>query len=242
VARAISRELAILGITTVSGLARGIDTEVHNVTLSAGGKTIAVLGNGLGKHYPPENRKLEDRIAACGAIVSEFSMDTGPDKGNFPRRNRLISGLALATLVAEADEKSGALITAKYALEQGKDVFAVPGPVFSKYSKGTHLLIKQGAKLTESAQDIIEEIKPLEKILTKRAKTRFPVADDAEEMEDTEEKIMQIIEVNFGGVSADRISALLKLEPAEIFSSLTTLEVKGYIRCLPGKTYIKNNR
>jgi DNA processing protein len=243
VTRVFSRDLALLGVATVSGLARGIDTEAHNSTLAAGGRTIAVLGNGLGKHYPPENRKLEDKIADFGAVVSEFSMDTDPDKCNFPRRNRLISGLSLATLVIEADEKSGALITAKYALEQGKDVFAVPGPVFSKYSKGPHLLIKQGARLTESAQDIVDEIRPLAELFKKRATIRVPAADSADEgIEGSEKKIMKLVESNFGGVSADMISAVLKLGPAEISSTLTTLEIKGYIRCLPGNMYIKNNR
>jgi len=157
----LARDLAQAGITIVSGLARGIDTVAHRVALEAGGRTLAVLGNGLDRHYPPENRKLEDSIACAGALISEFPMEIKPDKQNFPRRNRLISGLSLGVVVIEAAESSGALITARTAAEQGKDVFAVPGSIFSKYSKGPNGLIKQGAKLVENAEDIINEINAL---------------------------------------------------------------------------------
>lgn len=154
----LTGELAKNNITVVSGLARGIDTYAHKGTLAKGARTIAVLGSGLGFIYPPENRVLAEEIAKNGAVISEFPMTTRPEKANFPRRNRLISGLSLGTVVIEAAQKSGSLITAAYALEQGRDVFAVPGSIYSDYSKGTHKLIKQGAKLTENINDIIEEI------------------------------------------------------------------------------------
>jgi DNA processing protein len=239
-AERFSRELAISGVTTVSGLARGIDSEVHSASISAGGRTIAVLGNGLNWHYPPENRKLEDNIASHGALITEFAMDVSPDKCNFPRRNRLISAFALATLIIEADEKSGALITAKYCAEQGKDVFAVPGPVFSKYSKGPHMLIKQGAHLAETAYDILEEIRPMAEAFgtAKVEPEKRPL--ETTDFEGVESRIMALLENNFNGISADKLSAVLGLAPAEIFSSLTTLEIKGYIKCLPGKSYVRN--
>jgi len=239
-AERFSREFADCGVTTVSGLARGIDTEVHCASVSAGARTIAVLGNGLNRHYPPENRKLEDKIVRQGALISEFAMDVSPDRGNFPRRNRLISAFSLATLVVEADEKSGALITAKYSAEQGKDVFALPGPVFSIYSRGPHMLIKQGAHLAETASDIFEEIKPLAEALRKSRLKADERPMELPAFEGVEEKIMEMLENDFNGVSADRLSAALKLSPAEIFPSLTILEIKGFIRCLPGKAYIRN--
>jgi DNA processing protein len=169
-------------------------------------------------------------------------MDTGPDRGNFPRRNRLISAFSLAALVVEAGEKSGALITAKYCAEQGKDVFAVPGPVFSRYSKGPHMLIKQGAHIAESAQDIFEEIMPLAGVFKKNKQKYEERLPDIQHYEGVEEKIMEILENNFNGMSADRLSAVLDLSPAEISPSLTTLEIKGCIRCLPGKSYVRNIR
>ena len=155
----LSGEFAQMGVTTVSGLARGIDTQVHKETLKAGGRTIAVLGNGLLKHYPPENRLLEEKIVKQGALVSEFPLEARPDKINFPRRNRLISGLALATVVVEAEIKSGAIITANLSAEQGKDVFCVPGSIFSKYSSGCHELLKCGAAPITSATDAAEAIR-----------------------------------------------------------------------------------
>jgi len=237
-----SRELAGLGATTVSGLARGIDTEVHTESISAGGRTIAFLGNGLNIHYPPENRKLEDNIVKHGALISEFPLDTQPDKGNFPRRNRLISAFSLATLVVEAAEKSGALITAKYCAEQGKDVFAVPGPVFSSYSKGPHMLLKQGARLAENSQDIIDEIGPLAEAFRKRKPKPAEQPPETEDFDGMEERIMKLLENDFNGISAERLSSALGLAPAEVFATLTTLEIKGYIRCLPGKSYIRNFR
>jgi DNA processing protein len=153
------QELARLRITVVSGLARGIDTAAHRGALKAPeGRTVAFLGSGLLRVYPPENAKLLDEICGRGAAFSEFPLQSRPETANFPRRNRLISGLSLGVLVVEAAEKSGALITADWALEQGRDVFCLPGSIESPMSRGCHRLIKQGAKLVEEAADILEEI------------------------------------------------------------------------------------
>ncbi len=153
------QELARLRIAVVSGLARGVDTAAHRGALRAReGRTVAVLGSGLLRVYPPENARLLEEICGRGAALSEFPLASGPQTANFPRRNRLISGLSLGILVVEAAERSGALITADWALEQGRDVFCVPGPIESPLSRGCHRLIKQGAKLTEDPADILEEI------------------------------------------------------------------------------------
>lgn len=157
-AEKIARELAELGITVVSGMARGVDTASHRAALKSGGRTIAVLGSGLCNIYPPENKDLFQKIADNGAVISEFPMQTKPLAYNFPRRNRIISGLSLGTVVVEAARNSGALITAHAALEQGREVFAVPGKVDSANSRGVNELIQQGAKLTTGIKDILEEI------------------------------------------------------------------------------------
>jgi DNA processing protein len=153
------QELAALRVTVVSGLARGVDTAAHRGALRArGGRTVAVLGSGLLRVYPPENARLLDEICERGAALSEFPLTAGPETANFPRRNRLISGLSLGVLVVEAAERSGALITADWALEQGRDVFCLPGPVESPLSRGCHRLIQQGAKLVEDPADLLQEI------------------------------------------------------------------------------------
>ncbi len=151
-------ELASHGITIISGLARGIDSSSHKGALKAKGRTLAILGSGLANIYPEENIKLAEKISESGAVISEFPMETIPDRGNFPKRNRVISGLSLGVVCVEAAEKSGALITCDCALEQGREVFAVPGKVDSMTSKGTNKLIKQGAKLAQGVEDILEEL------------------------------------------------------------------------------------
>jgi len=238
VAKTFAADFARNGITCVSGLARGIDTEVHKTCLEEEGRTIAVLGNGFLRHYPPENRKLEQEIVKNGALISEFPLNTSPDKANFPRRNRIISSLSLATVVIEADEKSGSLITARFAMEQGKDVFAVPGPIFSKYSKGTNNLIKSGANVAQSTEDIIEGISPFKKLMKaskKRPRENMPVLGNFDE------KIMNILENETEGVSIDYITGKLGVSINETASSLLGLELKGIVRSLPGKQYIKSH-
>jgi DNA processing protein len=156
-AQRLSTELAQYGFTVVSGLARGVDSLAHHGALQAGGRTIAVLGSGINVVYPPEHRRLYEAIRNQGAVVSEFPFDTKPDRWNFPRRNRIISGLALGTLVVEASDQSGSLHTARHALEQGREVFAVPGRIDLPSSRGTNHLIKRGAKLVEGIDDMLEE-------------------------------------------------------------------------------------
>ncbi|HBK53488.1 MAG TPA: DNA-protecting protein DprA, partial [Syntrophomonas wolfei] len=154
-ARKLVHQLAARGISVVSGMARGIDTEAHRGALDAGGKTIAVLGSGLNIIYPRSNKRLFHEIIEQGVVISEFPLDTNPEPGNFPMRNRIISGISRGVVVVEARAKSGALITADYALEQGRDVFAVPGPINRESSMGANNLIKQGAKLITGVEDII---------------------------------------------------------------------------------------
>jgi DNA processing protein len=156
----LSLKLALAGFNLVSGLARGVDSLAHRAALEAGADTIAVFGCGLGHTYPPENRKLRNEIVQQGAIVSEFPVLMRPERNNFPARNRVLSGLSLGTVVVEAAEKSGALITAEFALEQGREVFAVPGNITSPKSKGANDLIKAGAKLVDSPESVIEELLP----------------------------------------------------------------------------------
>src|SRR5262249_49060748 len=160
VARDLARGLAEKGVTIVSGLARGIDAEAHRAALAAGGRTIAVLGSGLDIIYPSEHRTLAVEIPPSGALISEFSLGSKPDAVHFPYRNRVISGLTLGTVVVEATENSGSLITARCALEQNREVFAVPGNVTAHRSRGPHRLIKEGAKLVENIEDVLNEIAP----------------------------------------------------------------------------------
>jgi len=153
-------ELAAVGVTIVSGLAKGIDTHAHRGALAGGGRTVAVLGNGIDICYPTENRRLAEAIAERGAVVTDYAVGTGPMAENFPPRNRIISGLAAGVLVVEAGDRSGALITSRFAAEQGRDVFAVPGPITSPASLGCHRLIQDGAKLVTCADDILQELNP----------------------------------------------------------------------------------
>lgn len=171
----LSYELASRGITIVSGMARGIDSAAHRGAIRAGGRTIAILGSGHNNIYPPENRKLYEQITKNGAVISEFPSDTPPLRTNFPKRNRIISGMSKGVVVVEAPRKSGALITADFALEQGRDVFAMPGNVSSVKNSGTHWLIKEGAKLIENAWDILEELGyaiDSKEVITKNAKRK----------------------------------------------------------------------
>ncbi len=158
VAQRLAADLAAAGVTVVSGLARGVDTAAHHAALEAGGRTLAVLGNGLDQVYPPSNRQLAQRVTTAGALVSEFPPGTPPDAVNFPRRNRVIAGLSRATVIVEAGERSGALITADFALEQGRDVLTVPGPISSPTSIGSNELLKQGAIPVTCVDDILQTL------------------------------------------------------------------------------------
>src|SRR5437016_13292528 len=160
IARTLAEQLSRLGFTIVSGMARGIDRVAHEGALAAGGRTLAVLGCGLDVAYPPDHTQLRAQVAKAGALLTEFPLGSPPLAAHFPRRNRILSGLSLGVVVVEAAEGSGSLITAKLAAEQGREVFAVPGPIDAPTSRGTHGLLKQGAKLTETVDDILEELLP----------------------------------------------------------------------------------
>ncbi len=242
----ISRELALRGITIVSGMARGIDSCAHRGALAAQGRTIAVLGSGLDVIYPPENKKLFAAISQNGAVISEFPLGTQPLPYHFPARNRIISGMSYGVVVVEAGEKSGSLITARLAMEQGRDVFAIPGTIDSASSRGTNSLIKQGAKLIENIDDILEDILPqLERSSvqpTSRKQEIVPACasqTDAERNTDSLSPIDQTIlkTLSQGKMHADDIIAGTGLPPADVLSALITLELKGIVVQHPGKLF-----
>ncbi len=228
IARRLGRDLAKEGITVVSGMARGIDTSAHWGALEAGGRTIAVLGCGIDVIYPFENKELMERIVEKGAVISEFPLGAIPQAQNFPRRNRIISGLSKGVVVIEAPFKSGALITANFALEQGRAGFAVPGNIPNPYSHGSNLLIKEGAKLVEDVEDILEELN----IYLREEKAKpSPCLSN-------EEKIM----MNYLSEEPLHIDVLVKksnLSPAKVAENLIRLEIKGLVRELPGKLFVK---
>jgi DNA processing protein len=237
VAREISLELASRGYIIISGLARGIDTNAHLGALEVGKETIAVLGCGIDRIYPAENRALAYRIIKDGAIISEFPIYTKPEKSNFPRRNRIISGLTLGTLVVEAANKSGALITTDFALDQGREVFAIPGSIHSFLSMGCHDLIKQGAKLVNNFQDIIEELE--EKSDSVEEKDAIGEKDKilTEDLTDFEKNFLKYISIE--PLHIDEITDLTQLPPAKVNETLLSLELKNIIREIEGKRYIR---
>jgi DNA processing protein len=232
VAEKLAKDLAAVGITVVSGMARGIDTASHKGSLAGGGRTIAVLGCGSDVVYPKENKKLMVQITNKGAVISEYPLGTPPQPWHFPARNRIISGLSLGTVVVEAAEKSGALITADFALEQGRDVMAVPGNIANALSRGPHRLIRQGARLVEGAGDIIDEM-GLEKL--------FPVPEEAAagsvKMSGEEEALYKLLSVE--PVHLDELIDRTGLLPQKAMAALMYLEIKGLARQMPGKLYIR---
>ena len=229
-ARELAQELAGCGVCVVSGLARGIDSEAHQASLATGGRTIAVLGSGLDVVYPREHIALAEQIAASGAVVSEFSLGSQPEAGNFPYRNRVISGISLGTVVVEATEKSGSLITAQCALDQNREVFAVPGPVTASRSRGPHRLIKAGAKLVESIDDILSEIAPA-LARTDRVEKNGPSVPVVP-LEPDEEMVLQLFPEE--AVHVDTLITGSGLEPARVLEVLLGLELKGVVTQLPG--------
>jgi DNA processing protein len=239
--RSLCAGLAGLGITIVSGMARGIDTAAHEGAMAAGGETIAVLGSGLERIYPAENKRLFQRISQNGAVVSEFALRTEPEGHNFPLRNRIISGMSLGTVVVEATKKSGSLITARLAAEQNREVFAVPGSIQSFKSTGTHTLIKQGAKLVEHAQDIVEELTPFFEP-NKHPETSLP--DETDEnlafLTTEESQVYKALEPY--PIHIDKLVRKISMEPGKLSSILLKLELNGMIQQLPGTFFILSNK
>jgi DNA processing protein len=235
-ARRLAEELAEIGVVTISGLARGIDTCVHSASLKAGGQTWAVIGSGLEEVYPPENRKLANDISQCGVVLSEFPIFMKPHPSNFPRRNRIISGLSLGVVVVEGSDKSGALITARLAAEEGRDVFAVPGPVTSTLSAAPHRLLRLGAKMVESAADIVEEFGEAEKEKLSQSKTSFS-NEKVIGMAGSHNDVLRIS--NGQPVSKELLAEKLEMSSAAVNALLLEMELKGLIKSLAGGMVVK---
>ena len=228
VAETLGRELAAAGVTVVSGMALGIDSAAHEGALKAG-RTIGVAACGLDVIYPPSNHALIGRVAAQGAVISEFPLGARPEPWRFPARNRIISGIALATVVVEAPEGSGALITADHALDQGREVFAVPGAVNTVQSRGTHLLIKQGAKLVETVDDILEELD-----LPAAPKRAEPAIADLSE---AERGVLSLLTLHQKDV--DALIQETQLPSSQVNVILTMLELRGLVRRMPGNNFVR---
>ena len=232
VADQLAYQLAKVGYTVVSGLARGIDTAAHRGSLKGGGRTIAVLGSSIDEIYPPENRDLAEMIAKQGCLISEFPFGTKPSKTTFPIRNRIVSGLCMGLVVVEAGHRSGAMITANQALEQGRSVFAVPGRVSDQSSRGCHSLIKQGAALVESIDDILQEFELLIRPDSRPEEKPIPLVPEIQ-LTTTEESLVRALWD--GPLSVDELIRETGLVAAEINTKLLAMEMKRVVRSLPGR-------
>ena len=236
VAAGLGAGLALRGIEVVSGGARGIDTAAHLGALEAGGRTVAVLGSGLARPYPTENATLFARMADAGAVISEFPLETSPVPENFPRRNRLISGLSAAVVVVEATAKSGSLLTAAHALDQGRDVLAVPGPVSSPQSEGCHRLIQQGARLVQGVEDVLAELGPM----YAGSVRPVPVAGVPEvplDMSEDEKQVLCLLQ-DPEPVHLDALAEAAPFGVARLQAALFGLEARGAVDPLPGRYYV----
>ncbi|MFM8551007.1 MAG: DNA-processing protein DprA [Nitrospiraceae bacterium] len=237
----LSRDLAAAGLTVVSGLARGVDAAAHRGALAAEGRTVAVLGCGIDRTYPPEHASLRERVEADGAVLSELPLGSFPHSYHFPRRNRIISGMCLGVVVTEATTKSGSLITARLAGEQGRDVFAVPGSIKADNSRGPNGLIKQGAKLIEGAVDVIEELLPqLEPQDRERILARIPAPQTLRgELPLDGHEATVYAALSADPTHLDEVIARAALPAADVTSLLLAMELKGSVRQLPGQSYIR---
>jgi len=228
-AERFTRELVQHGLTVVSGLARGIDTISHRTTLAAGGRTIAILGTGVDLIYPSENKKLAEKIAENGAVISEFPMGTKPDAPHFPRRNRIIAGMSLGTLVVEAGLNSGALITADFAVDQSRDVFAIPGNINNPKCFGCHRLIQQGAKLVQKVNDIIEELQ-IGLSVNEKVVPNIALSKD-------EEKLFGLL--SHEPLHIDVIARKAEMSTPQALGVLLSLELKNLVRQIAGKNFVR---
>ncbi len=228
IAHDFARHLSSAGLTITSGLARGIDGASHEGALEGIAGTVAVIANGLNRIYPPSHVKLAEQISQQGCIVSESPIGTAPHKGLFPRRNRIISGLSIGTLVVEAAKNSGSLISARHAMEQNREVFAIPGSIHNPLARGCHSLIRQGAKLVETADDILEELLTLVNLpASSHTSTQFKQARAEEELDSVYQNLLNCME--FEPASIDELVERSKLNAAEIASMLLILELQGFV-------------
>jgi DNA processing protein len=230
-----SRHLARRGFAIVSGLAQGIDSAAHRGALEADGRTVALLGHGIDRVYPAANRELAHAIAADGALVTEYPLGARPERWHFPERNRLISGCSLGTLVIEAARRSGSLITARLAADQGREVFALPGSIHNPLARGCHALIRQGAKLAETADDIITELAPLTGHLLQSATGSTSDADPSPTLDDDYVDLLRFL--GHDPVTIDELSAQSSLTIEQLSSMLLILELHGEVESLSGGRY-----
>ena len=231
--KSLCRDLAAAGVLVVSGMALGIDTAAHRGALEGGGPTVAVLGCGLDRIYPPKNTRLYHDIAENGAVLSEFPLATKPESHHFPMRNRIISGISSGVVVVEATKRSGSLITARLALEQNREVFAVPGSIQSFASKGTHGLIKQGAKLVESVEDVLEELPPTESSFC--SQTFLAKTENTPDLTDEETRVVAAMSAY--PITADKLIQELKISSSRMMACLFSLEIKGIVSQFPGNRF-----
>ena len=227
----LTNDLASSGVTVVSGLARGIDAIAHKTALDSGGRTIAVLANGLDSIYPPEHKALASQIVENGALVSEHSLGTRPDPSHFPRRNRIMSGMTLGTLVVEAPASSGAIWTVRHALEQNREVFCVPGSIFSPASLGTNLLIQEGAKLVLDYRDILEELN------IAGINEQIPMPSLAGPADETEKVLLK--HITYDPVHIDEVGRQTGLPITTVSSTLAMMELRGLVKQTGGMNYIR---
>lgn len=238
VARKLAYQLAYVGVTVVSGGARGIDTAAHQGALTGKGRTIAVLGTGINRIFPAENAELFERIAASGAVMTQFPFNRQADKQSFPIRNRIVAGMTLGTVVVEANLSSGALITANFATEYGRQIFAVPGRIDSPRSKGCHELIKRGAKLCEGAEDILSEFEYLFPTSNRPAAPNETGVLPALELSENEQKVFDTLSKE--ELSIDEVIRASGLPSSAVSVTLLSLEMKRMVKQLPGKMFVRN--